>query len=305
MTALGIALALLAAVMYAASVVLQASEARREPDAATMRLSLFARLLRRPRWVAGTVLMAVGGVLQIVALAFVAIAVVQPILATSQLMLVLVARRTLRERVGAAERLGAIAIVAGISAVLASAPHRVSAPVGLLGTAPPLLVVGSVALATFLAGRARPRVRLLFVIGAGLAYAATDYTNNLLADSGASGRWLAAAGWGAVVLAFGTIAFLQETSALQHRPAVTVAPVVNSLQVTLPVLMALAAGVEHLGGSARSVALLLGGLAVTAAGAATLGRSGAVARLTQGVPALGDRRGEVALASGQAWVGCE
>lgn len=282
MGTIGISFALLAAVLYAASVVLQASEARTAPDGATMRLALFARLVHRPRWVAGTVLMAVGGVLQIVALAFVAIAVVQPILATSQLMLVLVARRTLRERVGVVEWLGALAIVAGLSAVLASTPGRVSGPLGLGAVAPPLAVVGSVALAAFLCGRTRTGAHLLFVIGAGLAYACTDFTNNLLADAGASGRWLGAAGWAVVVLAFGTIAFLQETSALQHRPAVTVAPVVNSLQVALPVLMALVAGVERLGGSARSIALLIVGLALTVTGAATLGRSRAVARLTGG-----------------------
>lgn len=280
MSGAGVVLALVAAVANAYAIVLQAAEDRRTRDRDAMRLSLLARLARRPRWLAGAGLMAVAGIAQITALAFAPIAVVQPLLSTSQLVLLAVARIKLREQVGRSEVMGAAAIIVGLAAVMYAAPGASNAAVVAGRLIAPLAIVGGLALAAYGAGRLRPSMRLLLVIGAGLAYACADFVAKLLSDAGASGTWWLAGVWVVVLLAIGSAAFLQETTALQHRPAVTVAPVIGAVKVPLPVLMALWAGMQPWSGGAAPTAILLVGLALTAAGAAVLGRSEAVSRVS-------------------------
>ena len=70
----------------------------------------------------------------------------------------------------------------------------------------------------------------------------------------------------------------------------TVAPVIGAVQDPLPVLMALAGGVEVWGSGAHSVLPLVGGLALVTVGAAVLGRSKAIARVSgDQAPAAGSR----------------
>jgi drug/metabolite transporter (DMT)-like permease len=280
MTAAGIALALAASVAYAFATAIEAGEDRKAPLRRGGRLSLFLALARRPRWLAGTGLMILAWPLQILALTFAPITVVQPLLSTTQLVLLAVARTKLKERVGRREALGALAIVAGVAVVVWAAPRRtVHDPAGA-ALAVVLGVVGLAAAGAYVAGRAKPRAQLMLVVGAGLAYAWVDFVNKLLADDLSSSHWVYAALWLAATLIFGTLAFLEENTALQRRPSVTVAPVIGAVHDPLPVLMALAAGVESWGNAARHIAPLIAGLAVIAAGAVLLGRSEAVARIS-------------------------
>lgn len=280
MLAVGILVASAAAVANAFAIVLQAGEDRRSPLSQSGRPSLLIGLAHRPRWLAGTGLMVVAWPLQILALALAPITVVQPLLSTTQLVLLVVARIKLRERVGRIEWLGALAIVTGVAAVIWAAPRHTVRDPHALRVAAPLLVVGVAALTAYGLARLRPRAKLALVVGAGLAYAWVDFANKLLADDISSGHWLYAILWLAATVAFGALAFLEETSALQRRPAVTVAPVVGAVHDPLPVLMALWAGVEVWGSAAHHVVALILGLAVIAAGAALLGRSRAVARIS-------------------------
>jgi drug/metabolite transporter (DMT)-like permease len=277
-TALGLLIALAAAVANAFAVVLQAGEDRQAPLSQGARLSLFVGLVRRPRWVAGTSLMVLAWPLQILALTLAPITVVQPTLSATQLVLLGVARVKLGERVGRLEIAGALAIVVGVATVVWAAPHHSSGVPGTARVAPPLVVVGLGALAAYVIGRRRPRLPLAFVIGAGLAYAWVDFANKLLANDLSLSRWGLAAVWLAATVLMGALAFLQETTALQRRPAVTVAPVVGAVQDPLPVVMALWAGVETWGAGSQRIVPLICGLAVSTAGAAILGRSRAVAR---------------------------
>jgi hypothetical protein len=278
----GIAGALLAAGVNAVSVVLLAAEARRTPASQGMHASLLRRLAHRRRWLLGTGLMVLAGVLQAVALAFAPLSIVQPTLSTSQLVLLAVARVKLGERVGRHEVLSALAILAGLAAVMWAAPRHSAnlAPAGAL--APPLAVVGGAALLAYMIGRARPRMHLALVLGAGVAYAWADFGVKLLAGSVASGRWLLLAIWLPALIAVGAVAFLEENSALQCRPAVTVAPVISAVKVPLPVVMALVAGLERWTAGPVHVGALAGGLCLVAAGAAGLGRSDVVARVSAG-----------------------
>jgi drug/metabolite transporter (DMT)-like permease len=293
--AAGIAVALAASVANAFAVVLQAAEDRRSPLAEGARAALLFRLARRRRWLAGTGLMVLAWPLQILALALAPITVVQPTLASTQLVLLGVARVKLGERAGPLEAFGAVAIVAGIVAVVWAAPRHTNHDPATARVAAPLLAVGTGALVAYAVGRLRPRATLALVIGAGLAYAWVDFANKLLANDLATARWALALGWLAATLAFGALAFLEETTALQRRPAITVSPVVGAVQDPLPVLMALWAGAETWSAGSQRIAPLIGGLAMVTAGAAILGRSDAVARASgESHPAAGSRRRRLA-----------
>lgn len=285
MIAAGIGVALAAAAANAVSVVLQAAEARRAPDQEGMHAALLARLAHRPRWLAGTALQILAWPLQVLALAFAPLAIVQPTLATSQLVLLGIARFKLHQRIGRHEVLSALGIVVGLAAVVEVAPRQSIVDAGVGHLAPPMATVGVAALIAYGIGRAHHAARPSLIIGAGLAYAWVDFVNKLLADNLSGGRYALAAVWLVCTLGFGAVAFLEETTALQHSPAVTVAPVIGAIKVPLPVLMSLWAGVGSSAPTVGQIGVLLFGLALVAAGGAGLGRSSVVARVASGISA--------------------
>lgn len=292
MTGAGFAIALVASIANAYAIVFQAAEDRTSPTSQAGRFSLLRLLMRRRRWLMGTGLMVLAWPLQILALGLAPITVVQPTLATTQLVLLVIARAKLRERVGPPEALGALALVGGITAVIVAAPrHTVSDPAAAR-IALPLALVGAGALLAYALGRLRPQHALWLVIGAGLAYAWVDFVNKLLANDISSGHWGLAIIWLVATVGFGALAFLEETTSLQRRPAVTVAPVIGAVQDPLPVLMALWSGVEVWTSGSNHILPLAGGLALVTLGAALLGRSRAVARVSGEAPPVADGRAQ-------------
>ncbi len=279
MIAAGILLAFCAAIATAFAIVLQASEAERAPASESARLALLVRLWHRPRWLFGTGLIVLAWPLQVIALALAPITVVQPVLASSQLVLLAAARVQLHEDVGRAGGLGALAIVAGVSIIVVTAPRHSSAEPSAVRLAVPMAIVGAGAVLAYLICRLRPPGGLLLVIGAGLAYAWVDFVNKLLSDASHTSHWALAAIWLVLILTIGGLAFLLENSALAERPAVTVGPVIGAIQDPLPVLMALWTGAEAWSSGPEAIAALAIGLTLTTAGAAMLGRHQAVARI--------------------------
>ena len=88
---IGVVCALLAAACYAAGVALQALDARAVQAADALRASLLLQLIRRPRFVIGTVVSFAGWPLQALALAKAPLAVVQPALAFNLVVLLVIA----------------------------------------------------------------------------------------------------------------------------------------------------------------------------------------------------------------------
>jgi drug/metabolite transporter (DMT)-like permease len=279
MIAVGILIAFAAAVANAFALVLQAEEARDTHERDAARFSLLWRLARRPRWLFGTALLALGWPLQILSLSFAPLTVVQPVLASFQLILLVIARFQLRQQVGRTEWLGALAITLGVTIVIVAAPDRTIAHPAAGRLAVPLALIGIAAIVAYAAGRRRPAQGLVLALGAGLGYAWVDFADKLVSNAISAGRLLPALIWLLAVACFGVVAFLEENSALQRQPAVRVAPVVGAIQEPLPVLMALAGGVEAWSGGAWRLAGLAAGLALAALGAAVLARSPAVGGL--------------------------
>jgi drug/metabolite transporter (DMT)-like permease len=272
----GIAVALAAAACFECAYVLQALEARHAGGGAVLAPTLLGRLLRRPRWVAGTALALGGAGLQVLALTLAPLTVVQPTLALGLVLLLALSATVLHEPVGRREAIGVGAVVCGVAGVALVAPTNVGAGDSDAGIAVLVALLAVPMLVPF-ALRARLRDARLRVLAAAAGDALAAVALKLVADALDRGAWGAGLAWAALAAAAGLLALTAEMSALQRIAATRVAPVVLAAQVLVPVLAAPLVFGEHWGDTALGGAVL--GLAVltVASGAALLGASRAVA----------------------------
>jgi drug/metabolite transporter (DMT)-like permease len=286
----GLAAALGAAACYDGGYALQALEARIAPTAQALRASLLVSLARRPRWVMGIGLAAAGWALQVVALRLAPVTLVQPALACGLVLLLVLGRRVLAERVGPAEWAAALVILAGVAVVALVAPTRDSAPLGG-GLVVALVLLGVVAVAPYaMRGLGRPPGALL-VASAGAADVCAVLAARALGDELAAGRPLAALAW-AVGAGLAVVAGLtSEMTALQTVPATRVGPTVLVLQIVGPVALAPVVFGEAWGDSALGGAVLAVAVAAVVAAAAWLLASSPAARSARGEEPLGDDLG--------------
>ncbi|HEX5713143.1 MAG TPA: hypothetical protein VFX85_07505 [Solirubrobacterales bacterium] len=238
MLALGIAAAVGASVLYNTSIALQALEARDVPHEHSLRVSLIGKLLRNRKWLGATLLGFLGWPLEIVALLLAPLTVVQPCLVSGLVVLLWLGVTRLGETPGKREYLAVAAIVAGVAGVAWAAPERTT---DHAGTAALALALGLVAIpiaAPYVMRNRVSAIGFLATLSAGFGYAWTAVTSKLLTDELAAGALLVAAAWLLTALASEGLALLSEMSALQHRPATHVAPVMFAIQVLIPVILA-------------------------------------------------------------------
>lgn len=235
---LGTAAAMLASGFYSVGIAVQALDARSAPAEERLRLALAARLVRRARWLLGTGLTILGWPLQLVALLWASVVVVQPALAAGLLILLAVSTRLLGERPRRQEAFATLAIVAGIAlvAIAAPAPSHEHAHGARLAAA--LAGLGALVIAPYVLDRLGRGRSAITVAGAGVGYATGGITTVLAADAVTRGAWLEALAWGLATAAASGAGLLSEMSALQERPAIHVAPVVFTVQTVLPVALA-------------------------------------------------------------------
>jgi drug/metabolite transporter (DMT)-like permease len=173
---IAIVLALLAGFAYAMASVLQQRAASEAPPELSLRPGLILALLRRPLWLAGTLVDGGAYVLEAAALALGSIIVVQPLLVTGLLWALPLATIGRPERVTRREWIPAIALVIGLATfVSVGDPHGGRAQAS--GLAWILTVVGlsiPVVLAVAAARGAPPgRRALLLAFAAGCVYGLT------------------------------------------------------------------------------------------------------------------------------------
>jgi drug/metabolite transporter (DMT)-like permease len=273
---LGTAVALASASAYSVGVILQSLEAREAPADESLRLSLLSRLVRRRRWVIGTLCVMLGWALQAAALALAPLGLVQPVLAVGLFVLLIAGARLTDEPIGRREFVAVIAIAVGVAGLgFASPKGDEGGHATLLVLGPALAVFAAVALAPYLL-RGRPHP-VLVVIGAGVAYAASGFMTKFVADALSDTNILVAAAWLGATLCAAGLGLVSEMTALQARSAIRVFPGVLVIQIVLAVLLApLLAGEEW---STDPIRLLVLGVAlgVLAAGTALLASAGAVA----------------------------
>ena len=297
--AVGALAAAAAAACYETSYALQALEARRVPSRRALHVSLLVRLARRPLWLGAIALAVLGWPLQLLALAHAPLTLVQPIIALGVVLLLILARFLLHERIGHRELACSAGMVVGVIGIVWAAPARTTAHSGPLALGLVLGVLSAFVVAPFVVGvvssRAIPAVWLVLAAGTGDAWAA--FGAKLVVDELARGRWLAAAGFGAASAAALGAGLLSETAALQQYPVSRVGPAVMAMQVAIPVLLAPLIGGERWGQTPLDGGVLGFSLLLLTVSGAVLAASGPISSLGEHERRRGGQTGEAQIGS--------
>jgi drug/metabolite transporter (DMT)-like permease len=177
---------LAAACCYAIAAAAQQSAAREEAPDLALRPALLLALARRPRWLLGIVASIAGFVFQFLALRRGALALVEPLLVTSLVIVLPLAALIDHRRVSRREWLSGLLIIAALAVFLLAARPGLGAPRADAGA---WIALGAVTLALVaacvrFAGPSGPRRALALGAGAGLLFgvtgAITQTTGHLL-----------------------------------------------------------------------------------------------------------------------------
>jgi drug/metabolite transporter (DMT)-like permease len=266
MLAIGIVAVLAASAAYNAGVVLQALDAREEPERSGLRLELLLRLLRRRRWLWGTALSLLAFPLQVLAYANAPLSVVQPGLAVGLVLVLFLGSRYMGEQVQRRHYAAVVAIVAGVAIIAATGPqHRQPDRGGLIQAA----VMGALAVgivAPYVLRRRMPAYAAILTASAGIAFAWSDIGDRF----GIAGLWLAA------VIVSAIVATLTLMTAFQHAQVRKVVPAVFAVETALPIVLAPLL-LQHNGGmNSGDIGPIAGGLALVIGAIITLAGSAQV-----------------------------
>jgi drug/metabolite transporter (DMT)-like permease len=273
----GVALAAVASVLFNLAIVIQAREAREVHQDPGVQVGLLIRLLRRPRWLLGTLLGLLAFPLQTIALLWAPLTAVQPADAAGLLVLLFLGARLLHERVGRRELAAVVAIIAGIVILTIAAPKREVTHVEGASVILPMIAVALIALTPLLLRRWVGASSLVVVIGAGFAFALGAFCAKIVADAIDRHAWPALAVAIGVAGAAAAVGTLSEQTALQRRQATQVAPIIFAIELLVPVALAVLVVGEDWERS--SLVAILAALALVVGGALSLARTPTVARL--------------------------
>lgn len=274
---IGLTSSLAAAVLLSVGLVLQALDARCVADHHGLKLSLLGRLLRRPRWLAGTVIGYLAFPLQVVALRHAPLILVQPVHACGLLLVLAAGARLMRERVGTFELVGVAAIVTGLGLVAWGAPTGMDAAISQVALGAVTVALILLAFMPFGLGARCGRSTLL--VCSGLGFAAANMAVKGFSDQLAAGRYGLAAAYLALAGIGSTAAILSQMTAFQRHRAVDVVPITYAVPNFLPVLLAAFVLHERWASAALAGAPFALGGALLLAGTAAVARSASVARL--------------------------
>lgn len=238
MLAVGIAAALTASAAYNGGVVLQALDARTEPGAAGLRLSLLAHLARRRRWLVGTGLSVVAFPLQVLAYANAPLSIVQPALAVGLVIALVGGARCMGEVVKPRHYGAVAAIVAGLAIIAVAGPDHGQPARGGIAQLSVMAVLALGIVAPYLARRRARGNALLLAMSTGVAFAWGDLATKLFSDAVNGGRIPIAVFWVAAVGAAAVVATLTLMTAFQRAEVKRVVPTVFGVETTLPIVLA-------------------------------------------------------------------
>lgn len=262
---------LAAGICFAGSGVLQQQEASRESEDESLSPRLVLNLLRRPAWLGGIGLAALSYAFKSLALAFGALSVVAPLVATEIIFAIPVSIRRHGKRLRAREWIAAAAVAGGLAIGIYSASPQAGDPlppplrwVEALGT---LVVISGIALliGRRLTGSARAS---LFAFAASALLAAQGA---LLAATVAlfkQGVVTALTSWQPYGMAVASILGLTLVqSAYQAGPLAASMPVIDAVNPSLAIGVGVVifgetvqTGTLHLLGTGLGLALLIGGI---------------------------------------------
>ena len=237
-TAIGSVCALAAALLFGTGVVIQASAAPQMPSRDSLRVSLLGPMLRSVRWLWGAAIALVGWALHAVALSLAPLTLVQPILALMLVVVLVLARVTLKEHVGHREILGAAALIAGIATIAVTAPSRSSQHASSWAIGTVLVVLAVIALTPLLRRRRLTGHPSVVALCAGIGFALSGVATKLLTDSSARRHPVEDLLLLVLVGSAAVVAGITQMSALQARRATVVIPIAFATEVLVPVALA-------------------------------------------------------------------
>jgi drug/metabolite transporter (DMT)-like permease len=279
---LGLAAAIVAAILFNVGIALQAIEARRSPKSLGLKVGLLGHLLRRPLWLLGGALGIIGFGPQLIGLAYAPFAVVQTALTAGLALLLFIATRYLGERVDRIALTGVALLIAGVALVSWGAPAHSETHRAALG---PILVVAAtavIAFSPFFLRRFGVEHGLLLAIASGIGFAGTNIATKLAGDDIGRSNWANATGWGIAVAVLGVCATVTSMSAIQRSAATMVVPVSTAVQTFVPIVLEPLFLHEHYRSFWTQFLPVAAGVVIAVAGVALVGRNRAVSELATG-----------------------
>ena len=274
--AIAVAAALCAAMIFGSAAVIEYRYAKEVPARGPLEVRLLVDLARRPMWLLAIGASVVGIGLQIVALRFGPLALVQPVLVCQLIFAVVISALTVKHRQPDRIMLaGVLCCAAGLGGFLVTAqPHDGRATVTLAGAVPLAAALAAVlacclAVARVSSDNVRP---LALALACGVSYGVTAFLIKLVSQSLAKGFTEPFGQWPVYALIIiGPVGFLLNQSAFQA--GVLVSPVLAVITVTDPLV---SIGIAHLwlnesiAGSVTDIAAELLSLALMAGGIVAL-----------------------------------
>lgn len=279
MLAVGLSCGLLASVLFNVGVALQALEAKATPPEEGLRVSLLARLLRRPRWLVGLLLGALGVLFEVIAFANAPFVVIEPVLATGLLVLLAIGVREMGERPGPWTVAGVVAIIAGTALIAWGAPEHSEQHRGPVAVVVVMAALVAVSLLPFALRGSRFDTAMGANLGGACGFGAANIATKLMADDIGGGHWPQVIAWVAVAGFAGVTATISSMSALQRRPATTLVPISTAVQTFLPIALEPLFLTENWRAAELEGLVLLAGLVVMAIGTVLVARAHPVSAL--------------------------
>jgi drug/metabolite transporter (DMT)-like permease len=281
-TGLAIAVALVAALLFAVAFVMQQRAASEVPDDESLGVGLITRLVRRPIWLIGTAADTLGYVAQAIALGLASLVLVQPLLATSLLFALPLGAWWAKRRLRRSDAAWAVALTVGLAVFLVAGEptdgvDRADVTDWLIAAA---VLVPVTAACVLVAARSRGARRAVLLAAAtgilyGVAAALTKSTVSLLDDGfvGVVTSWEPYA----LVAAIGLGTYMQQ-AAFQAGDLAQSLPAVQVLEPVVAVILGISLLQEELQANGLEWALI--GLAAVAmiVSTAALARSQAEAQ---------------------------
>jgi drug/metabolite transporter (DMT)-like permease len=279
---LGLAAAIIAAILFNVGIALQAIEARRSPKSLSLKVGLVGYLLQRRLWLLGAALGIVGFGPQLVGLAYAPFAVVQTALTAGLALLLFIAVRYLGEHVDRTALVGVALLIAGVALVSWGAPAHSETHRAALRAILVVAVTAVIAFSPFLLRRFGIGHGVLLAIASGVGFAGTNIATKLASDDISKSQWANAGGWGIVVAVLGVCATVTSMSAIQRSAAAMVVPVSTGVQTFLPIVLEPLFLHEHYRSFWTQLLPVAAGVAITLAGVTLVGRDRAVGELAAG-----------------------
>lgn len=278
-------LGVLAAALLGVGFVLQQDAAQQAPQAHFLRARLLADLLRRPRWVAGLIIMVAGEVLSAWVIGHMVLSLAEPLLTTNLLFALLLAGPLSGQPVHKSEVAGALILMAGVAAL--SLARSVRSPEVYVGSyaywpfAGAAMVFLAVACAELGHRRSGAQRAVLTGTSAGLMLGVADALTRRtlqIADAGHLGALLTS--WPAyAVVAFSVAGFWLMENAFNAAPLHTSLPGITAAEPVAGIVLGIVVFRDSVHVSPETIALEAAGLVALLVGVIMVARAPALARL--------------------------